>query len=246
MSCDNVQERVSSFLDRDLLPAMERENVLAHIGSCRDCTAYLENQQAMRATLRSLNRPMVPADLTAKLRVAASHDRQRKLARVSLSARWRSWNSRLQLLVDNLMRPLAFPFAGGLVSSLMIFGMLVPSLTFQHAFADQALFTYPDGEVVLLTPSGTYSSVSESENPPRIQRGDAAAPETANVVDLTLDASGRVSDWSVSSGELTQDLANIIMFGQFNPATNMGVPISSKVRAFQIRNVQTPPIRVRS
>jgi hypothetical protein len=71
-------------------------------------------------------------------------------------------------------------------------------------------------------------------------------PEAANVVDLTIDQSGRVSNWTVARGELTPDLANIIMFGQFSPATNMGVPTFGKVRAVQIRNVQTAPIRVRS
>jgi hypothetical protein len=245
MSCENVQERVSSFLDRDTAVA-ERENVLAHIQACRDCTAFLQTQQEMRTALRSLNRPPIPADLTARLRVAASHDQQRKLARQSLAARWRAIQSQVQLTLDNLMRPLALPFAGGLVSSIMMFSLLVPSLTFHHAFADQALFTYPDGEVVILAPNGTYMSVPESENVPRILRADLAPPETANVVDLMLDQSGRVSNWSVSQGELTQDLANIIMFGRFNPATNMGVPIPSRVRAFQIRNIETAPIRVRS
>jgi hypothetical protein len=245
MSCDNVQERVSSILDRDT-PAAERENVLAHINSCRECSASMEIQEATRSALRSLSRPAVPAALTAKLRVVASHERQRRLTRVSLAARWRDFQGRLQLLLDNMMRPLALPFAGGLVSSIMLFGMLVPSLTFQHAFADQAFFTYPDGEVVILAPNGTYSSVGEFENAPRIQRADLTPPQTANVVDLMLDQDGRVSDWSVSQGEMTQDIANIIMFGRFNPATNMGVPIPSKVRAFQIRNIETAPIRVRS
>jgi anti-sigma factor RsiW len=245
MSCDNVQERVSSILDRDV-PVAERENVLAHIGSCRDCSTYLETQQEMRATLRRLSRPPVPADLTAKLRVVASHERQRHLRKVSLSARWQAFQDRVQLVLDNMMRPLALPFAGGLVSSIMMFGLLVPSLTFQHAFADQVLFTYPDGEVVMLAPNGTYTLVPESENAPRIQRADVAAPETANAVDLILDQRGRVFDWSVVQGELTPDLANIIMLGEFSPATNMGVPVASKVRAFQFRNVQTPPIRVRS
>jgi hypothetical protein len=99
---------------------------------------------------------------------------------------------------------------------------------------------------VVLAPNGTYMSLPESENAPRIQRADAISPETANVVELTIDQSGRVSDWSVARGELTPDLTNIIMFGQFNPATNLGVPITSKVKAIQIRNVQTAPIRVRS
>jgi hypothetical protein len=244
MSCDNVQERISSFLDRDAAAA-ERESVLAHIGSCPDCSAYLTAQQSARDALRSLSAPPMPAALAAKLRVMASHERQRSLARVTVASRLREWNSRLQLFIDNLMRPLAFPFAGGLVSSIMIFGVLVPTLTFQHAFADQALFTYPDGEVVILAPNGNYESTT-SDYTPRIQRANLTPPDQANVVDLVIDPNGRVSDWSVSRGELTPDLANIIMFGQFNPATQMGVPIPSRVRAFQIRSVSTPPIRVRS
>jgi hypothetical protein len=247
MSCENVQERVSSVLDRDL-PVAERENVLAHIGSCRDCSAYMESQQAVRTALRSIPRRPVPGDLTARLRVVASHERQRRLARLSLASRWRAFEGRVQLFFDNLMRPLAFPFASGLVSSILMFGLLVPSLTFRHAFADQAFFTYPDGEVVTVAPNGTYTSgpSPESEYAPKILRADIAPPDGANVVDLMVDASGRVVDWQVVCGELTQDMANIIMFGQFNPATQMGVPVASKVRAVQIRNVQTPPIRVSS
>jgi len=245
MSCDNVQERVSSFLDLNDSVA-ERENVLAHIGSCRDCSAYLDTQLTMRTALRGLSRPQVPPELTARLSVVASHERERRLARVSVSARLRALNSRVQLMFDNLMRPLAFPFAGGLVSSIMIFGLLVPSLTFQHAFADQVLYTSADGEVVVLGADGSYMRAPDNENAPRIQRADAIVPETANVVELTIDQSGRVTDWTVDRGELTQDLTNIIMFGQFSPATNLGVPIPSKLKAFQIRNVQTAPIRVRS
>ena len=66
------------------------------------------------------------------------------------------------------------------------------------------------------------------------------------MVVLTIDQSGRVCDWSVSHGELTPDITNIIMFSQFSPATNLGLPISGKVKAVQIRSVQTAPIRVRS
>src|SRR3954449_13375354 len=104
MSCDNVQERVSTFLDRSITVA-ERENVLAHISSCRDCNAYLENQQMARAAVRSLNRPPIPAEVTARLRVIASHERQRRLARVSLAARWRAFQSAIHLMFDNMMRP---------------------------------------------------------------------------------------------------------------------------------------------
>ena len=244
MSCDNVQERISSFVD-GCLPEAERENVSAHLASCRDCSSLLKSHEAVRRAVRQMNRPPVPPALTARLRVIASHEQARQRARATWPARVQYWSDRLSLSFNNLMRPLAFPFAGGLISSLIIFGLVIPSLTFQHALADRVLFTYPDGQVVALAPNGRYLP-AESENPPWIERADAFMPEAANVVDLTIDQSGRVCDWTVERGELTPDLTSIIMFGQFSPATNMGVPTSGKVRAVQIRNVQTPPIRVRS
>ena len=72
MSCDNVQERISSFVD-GRLPDTERENVLAHITSCRDCSTYLESIDSVRSALGELSRPPLPAGLTARLRVLASH-----------------------------------------------------------------------------------------------------------------------------------------------------------------------------
>ncbi len=244
MSCEKLQERISSFVDGQL-PSAERESVLAHIASCRDCSSYREALDGVRRAVRQMSRPPVPAALTARLRVHASHEQARRRARADWRAWTRYWSDRFGLAFDNLMRPLAFPFAGALISSLIIFGLVIPSLTFQHAFSDQVFFTPPNGEVVAQSPTGRYLP-GESENPPWIQRADASIPDAANVVDLIIDESGRVCDWTVERGELTPDLTNIIMFGQFSPATNMGVPTLGKVRAVQFRNVHTPPIRVRS
>jgi hypothetical protein len=246
MSCDNLQERISSFVD-GRLPDAERENVSAHIASCRDCTAYLESIEGVRRAIVELKRPQIPAALTARLRVLASHEHARQLAHVSWSARFANWSDRISLAFNNAMRPLAFPFAGGVASALILFGLVIPTMTFEHAFADQVFFTAPEGDVVAMAPTGRYAP-PESENPPFIERANASVPDAANVVDLVIDESGRISDWTVTRGELTPDLANIIMFGQFSPATNtlLGVPTTGRVRAVQIRNVHTAPIHVRS
>lgn len=245
MSCEQVQELISSFLDRRGAEG-DRETVMAHARSCRECGAVLEFHQTVRPALRKMERVRVPVNLTSNLRVLASHERVRQLSRVSLSARIRFWSDKAKLFFDNLMRPLAVPFAGGVISAMTIFSVLLPCLTFQHVYADQMLFTYPEGEVVTLSASGVYLPPSSLEYSPRIERTDAKTPEAANVVVLTIDQSGRVCDWSVSHGELTPDITNIIMFSQFSPATNLGLPIAGKVKAVQIRSVQTAPIRVRS
>jgi len=216
----------------------------AHVASCRRCSVRVESVKALRNATGRLSRAPLPPGLTDRLRVLASHERARQLARISPAVRLARWSDRLSLCFNNLMKPLAFPFAGGLVSSIIIFGLLVPSLMFRHALADTMFFTDPDGQVVMLAPTGTYAPGSDFA--PRIERTDAVTPDTADVVYLTIDSTGRVSDWSVLRGELTPDMTNIIMFGQFIPATNLGVPIPARVKAVQIRSVHTPPIHVRS
>jgi hypothetical protein len=237
MSCENVHELISPLLDRRVTPE-EREKVLAHLESCRKCGAYVESLQNLQSALRRMSHAPVPANLTARLRVMASHERSRQMARESLGSRWRSFAATTQLWFDNLMRPMALPFAGGLLSALVLFGLLVPTLSFQHNFADQALFTYPDGEVIVLGSGGGYLPVASYGDVLRIEHGAAAIPADANVVWLTIDETGKVSNWAVERGKLTPDLLNIIMFSQFTPATVLGLPTSAKVRV-----VQGPPDR---
>ncbi|HEY2019391.1 MAG TPA: anti-sigma factor [Bryobacteraceae bacterium] len=231
MSCDNVQELISPLLDRRI-PADEREKVLAHLEVCRKCDEYLEAIQNQRKALLRMDPAPVPEAVAARLRVMASHERARQLAHASFSSRIGYWYSRTQLLFDNMMRPLALPVAGGLLSAMVMFSVLVPSLSFEHV-AEQAMFAYPDGQVVVDASTGTYTPDIDKENTPRLVRVDMVIPEDANAVTLTVDENGNVCDYAVARGQLTQDLKSIIMFSKFRPATFLGVPIPSKVNAVQ-------------
>ena len=86
MSCEIVQERISLLLDCKL-PAIEREFVLAHLNTCDQCAERFETMQYARASLRDMARPQVPAALSMKLRVLASHERARRIAHQSFSTR---------------------------------------------------------------------------------------------------------------------------------------------------------------
>jgi hypothetical protein len=180
-----------------------------------------------------MNHPPMPSDLAAKLRVTASHERARRLARVSFGSRWHQWSISVQLWFDNLMRPVALPFSGGLASALVLFSLLVPSLSFSHNFDnDMSLFTDPAGEVVVMGPSGPYVPMDVFAAP-RIENVNAAYPAGANVVWLTVDENGKVIDYSVAQGKLTPDLASIIMLSQFRPATYLGAPTLGVVKIVQ-------------
>ena len=228
MSCDRVQETASGLLDRQLKNG-DRERLLAHLANCRECAAHFDSIGKLREELRRLAAPQMPPELSGKLRVLASHERARQLTRVSVSARLEHWMGRAQLWFDNLMRPVALPVAGGLVSALVLFSMLVPNLSFAHNISDQSFFTHPVGLVV----EQVGSVVKPMGSVFRIEPADAEIPSEGNVVLLTIDATGRVSDYSMAHGKLTPDLQNIIMFSQFLPATVLGLPTTGKVKIVQ-------------
>lgn len=231
MSCENVRELISPLLDQQV-GAGERRKVLAHLQACRKCKSHMHSVQELRQGLRSMKRPAVPTVLASRLRVTASHERQRQLVHSHLSMRLREWAGRLQLAFDNLMRPLALPFAGGTASAVVCFSILLPILSFPHNVRDATFFTGPDGTLVVQGVSGTFLP-NEFIDVPRIERMDGDNPENANVVELTIDESGRVTDWSVLRGKLTPDIQSIIMFSKFSPATYLGTPTSGKVKAVQ-------------
>lgn len=223
MSCENVQELISLLLDRKL-PDGEREKVLAHTRWCRECGAHLEMMQAMRAACLDLAKPAVPRALSDRLRVLASHEHSRQLARMNFAARLQNWSECIRLAFDNLMRPVAVPFTGGIVSALLVFSLLVPNLSFPHNYGYETPtidFTFPDGEVV---------GANDDLNVPRIEPVSAAIRPDERAIDLVIDDQGQVRDYVVAHGEMTQDMVNVILLSRFTPATYWGQPTWGPIR----------------
>jgi hypothetical protein len=205
-----MHEMVSSLLDRRVT-AEEEENVLAHLESCRQCGEEFESMQELRGALRQLDRPELPARLLEGLRTLALNERLRRLSHVGLAARAHRWAGRMQLVFENLMRPLALPFAGGVLSALVMFAVLVPSLAFPHNFRNDVplwrLYTDP---------------ALEEMNP--VSAGDEIE------AGLTIDERGRVTDYTISRGKPTaEQLYDLILFSRFAPATVFGHPTQGKV-----------------
>src|ERR1700736_3355316 len=107
MSCGNVQKSLSAFLDR-ALSRRETDSVSQHLASCWDCAARLRELMELRTLLRNLPPAQVPERLATQLQVIASHAQASRA-----TGRWQRWMAWLGLAVENLMRPIAIPFAGG-------------------------------------------------------------------------------------------------------------------------------------
>jgi hypothetical protein len=155
----------------------------------------------------------VPRELATQLQVLASRERVRQQVYSSWSRILEHWQGRMRLVVDNLMRPLALPFAGGLLSALCMFSMLVPSLQFfpgPLSTAPTALYT--EATVASASPFGVSNDI---------------------LVELVINEEGRIVDYTVRDREVNRELitqlGNMILFTTFNPATSFGQPTAGRL-----------------
>jgi len=214
MKCWTVDRRLSAYLDRAVSEG-ERREIRAHLSDCPACSAKMESQQLMSASLRSLPRLAPPPDLGMRLRIMAS--KEPFAGKTPVSA-FRKWRDSASLALRDLMKPIALPAAGGLCAAMLLFSSLIPEFTTNRIFVE-------DIPLYDLTP--TTEPTLKSMAPIGFDYGDAE-------VDLRIDQNGRIVNFRIISAEneqaLRRSIENTLLFTTFTPATSYGVPRSSQLR----------------
>jgi hypothetical protein len=195
--------------------------MVSHLASCRECAALHRRTAQVRENLRSLPMAVAPAKLATDLQVLASKEIVRRRHMGSVSALLHFWAEHARLVIDNLMRPLAVPCAGGLASALVMFGMLVPYLGMLRNPAN-------DKPTALYTEAGV-ESVADF--------GSRASDDT--LIEVQIDDQGRMVDYSVLQGQMNSDVGNLLLFTTYTafedraissrPATLFLQPASSRI-----------------
>lgn len=223
MNCESVRRLVSLFRKEEL-PWQERQAVLAHLPECPECHLHARDQEYLRSALKEMPKLAVPRALTSKLMVIASYDRERRQGAGEFSSAWQRWLTRAKLVLNDMMRPLAVPAAGGLLSSILMFTTLVNTFALQMPAQDDVpIGVYTQATVDTLSPFGFTGSEM--------------------TVELSIDKYGRVDGISTHNVKLTREemnhLGRLVLFTKFSPATADGQPVSGKVilKSFGI-NVQ--------
>jgi len=178
--------------------------------------------QDLRASLRDMARPRVPAKLSTQLRVMASHECARRAAHKSLSSRLAHLVTSIRLAFDNIARPFAVPITGGVTSAFVIFSLLVPSLSFPHSYTDEPPLAVATTDVQWGDPDGEI--VGTSGNHAVLESGSALIYGNEVSLTLLIDERGRVQDFYLSGGKLTDEMKSLILLSQFRPATVNGQP----------------------
>lgn len=232
MSCKNPSEMVTSLLDGGM-SAGEHRKALAHLNSCGACDAQFQAARNLRQDLLEMDGAPIPEELTGQLRVLASHERERRLVRASLSTYLGHCASRIWLCFDNLMRPHALPFAGGVISALLLVGIWMPYMAAKQTVDDVPLYPNPSNSEMERMQAWGYIGPS----PLDVRTIDAGNA----VLELTIDERGRVVDYDLASGHMTPELGVMILLSRFAPATRFGRPTSGKLfYRFSEISVQPP------
>lgn len=218
VSCGFVLDRMAAYVD-EVLEAGEALAIRRHAEDCAVCRGRISEHRRTVSSLKGLGRLLAPPPLQTGLRVTASRERLRQARFRSAGAFFRWVRDECALRLDNFMKPLAIPAAGGLTAATLVFSMIVSS--------------YPVGDRTLDAndvPTPVYTAaVFKGMVPFDFTRRDV-------IVDLVIDPQGRVLDCRIAGGEgagdpeVRRSIENILLFTEFQPATAFGQRVAGRVR----------------
>ncbi len=209
MKCSDIRLLLSPYLD-GAVSRDERMAVGLHLRSCAACTEEYELLRRTHELVSGAGRKPVPADLALRIRIALSQE-----AADSHRAPWTG----LAVRAENLFNAFMVPAAAGVVTAIVVFGLLigllVPNVMRQSNDVPTMLYTPPE---ISFSPFG-------------LNMGSVNADSV--VVEAYVDANGRVQDYKVLSApsevkDLTPELKNMLIFTTFKPATAFGQPTASR------------------
>jgi len=210
MTCAVAKRLMSSYLD-GAVTRSQMAQMDEHLRACVECAARFVSVQRTQSLVGSLGRKSAPPDLALKLRVALSQE----LAN-SRRSRWDS----LRVRWENAFNATMVPATAGLVTTLIIFGLLIS-------------FLYPaQVRAANDVPTMLYIPAELKSTPFELSMG--VANTDSLVVEAYVGSDGRVLDYRVLSAPedaeaILPQLKNMLIFTTFNPATAFGQPTSSRV-----------------
>jgi len=210
MKCSVVKGLMSVYLDGEVTRRQLAE-VDEHLQSCVECAAHCASVRQTQALVGSLGRKAAPPELALRLRVAVSQEiaDQRRSRLDSLRVHW-----------ENAFNAIMVPATAGLVTTLIIFGVLISSL-----YPSQMR---PPNDV----PTMLYTPAELQFTPFELSMGASSADSL--VVEAYVGPDGRIQDYRILSAPedaqaILPALKNMLIFTSFRPATTFGQPTASRV-----------------
>jgi hypothetical protein len=214
MTCREIRHRLPGYVD-GAIHSRDHSRVREHLESCVDCREELDRYHRLSASLARMEPVAPPEDLAARIRVRVSQAR-------TMPSYARRLGGRAWLIFENILRPLAVPATGGLVTAVLVFILVVQSL----------LVGIPLGAVPNDLPTSLLQPARLESLAPFPVPGIGATGEYSDaeilMLEATLDAQGDVVHYDILSGPDTaavrHQLDQVLLFSRFRPQLSFGRP----------------------
>jgi hypothetical protein len=218
VECDKVKRLLPGYLDGALPTRPWSETHVSigqHLENCGACREELQAYHALSSVMSRMQRPTPPADLALRIRVAAA---QRLDPHPVLHYARRS-RSRAELVLKNILEPLALPATCGFTVALVVFVMVCQLL----GLGTPLRAVTNDSPTNLLQPARL-----EAMGPfpiTGLEESGHSGPH-ALLVEATINAEGEAVDYQILEGPdsatVRRQIDLMLMFSRFRPQMSFG------------------------
>jgi hypothetical protein len=218
MQCARVKRLLPGYLDGALPSrAWSETHVMIgqHLEACGDCREELQAYQALSSMMSRVRRPAPPADLALRIRVATA---QRRADRPWLHYARRA-RTRAELVLKNILEPVALPATGGLTVALIVFVMVCQLL----GLGSPLRAVTDDSPTNLLQPARLEALAPFPVT--GMEESGHSGPH-ALLVATTINAQGEAVDYQILEGPdnpvIRRQLDLVLLFSRFRPQLSFG------------------------
>ncbi len=216
MNCHEARRYLPGYLD-GAIEAEDHVFVRAHLDSCGACRQELDHYRLLAVHLANVDPIAPPEDLALRIRVEASNAR----------SPWKSLNwawGRVTLISQNILKPLAVPATGGLLTALGVFVLFVQTTLVGVPLGRPV----PNDQPLDLVQPAELESLAPFPGP-SIVDAEGRSNSGGLLLEATLNAQGEVLFYKILSGPNTlavqHQIDQVLLFSRFRPQLSFGRPM---------------------
>ncbi|HXW57572.1 MAG TPA: zf-HC2 domain-containing protein [Candidatus Cybelea sp.] len=212
MNCRQAQSFLPGYLDG--IRSREHVRVSEHLDSCAGCREQLERFRRLAICLAHVQPVAPPADLATRIRVEVSQAG-------TFGDTVQRWSTSAKFVFKNILEPLAVPAAGGIVTALVVFVLVV-----QNTLGGVPMGIVPNDLPLNIDQPAYVESLAPFAVPGILT--DEADRAGAMTIEATLNAQGDVVSYRILSGPndaaVRRQIDQVLLFSRFRPRLSFGRP----------------------
>ena len=144
MKCAQVQRLLPGYLDGalpDRRGSRGHARIAQHLDTCAPCRQESERYLELSMMMSSISPVQPPEDLSVSIRIGIAKAREAE----GLARKLLRWKNTAELVLENILEPLALPATAGVVVALLVFSMVyqvlgvgIPLTAGNPGFADES------------------------------------------------------------------------------------------------------------